>query len=243
MKKLALAVMAVVLTACSITPSIPNYRALAKQVVPTNVELVAEVTNVFAETKSDVTYCSGTAITPTHIITAGHCLNGPANEETRKFHFGEKGDLIKVRLQDGSIYFAKVVTSILTENTKTGMDAALLVLDEPVLKNIAVLGDSDSVRQGDFIAIVGNPFGALNFSFNVGYVGFVDRELPDTGHFLQAYLESRGGNSGGAAFNDKGELIGIVVRSDRAGITFIVPLNEAIVALAADLTAKEKCGS
>jgi S1-C subfamily serine protease len=179
-------------------------------------------------------YCTGTAISATHVLTAGHCIQLPENTDGKTYQF--PGGIIKVRTQDGQVFEMTIGKSILDpDEDKNGMDAAILISATPVFTKIAVLGDSDTVQQGDFIVIVGNSYGMMTYSFAPGYVSFVNRQLP-SGVYIQAVVESRGGNSGGPAFNEKGEVVGILVRSDRAGISFIVPINLAI----RDLTAQSR---
>lgn len=222
MKKLVLAVMAVVLTACT---SVPNYRSLANQVVPTNVELVAEITDFFSGVKTVKAYCSGVAVSPTHIITAGHCTKAAqeAEGELRKFL---KDGKIMVRLQDGTVVLARIVAETFAEDEDPAKshDSALLITDEPVLTAVAVIGNSDDLAVGDQVAIVGNSFGQLKHSFTVGVVSYVNRELPGAGVFIQTDALSAPGNSGGPVFDMNGKLIGILVRGG-GGISLLVPIN------------------
>src|SRR5207237_5804899 len=79
-------------------------------------------------------------------------------------HVVAKTDSIRVKLEDGREFDAKVL------GTDPLTDLALLKLkgdvkDLPVL----ALGDSDSLRVGDWVVAIGNPFG-LASSVSAGIV-------------------------------------------------------------------------
>lgn len=94
-------------------------------------------------------------------------------------------------------------------------DVALIQLSTPV-KNakVAVLGNSDEVRIGDDIFVVGAPMG-LPYSLSQGVISGkqVENNLSNDGkslEFFQTDASINTGNSGGPMFNYKGEVIGIV---------------------------------
>jgi len=223
MKKLVLAVMAVVLTGCV---TVPNYRALANQVVPTNVELVGTFINPFSGESEVKTYCSGVAVSPTHIITAGHCTSA-AKEMNDSLKILLVDGRIQVRLQDDRVVLAKIIMEAFNEESQEkSRDIALLIIDEPLLTP-AIVGDSDTLAVGDLVAIVGNSFGDLKHSFTIGVVSYVNRKLT-VGNFIQTDALSAGGNSGGPVFDMEGRLVGILVRGG-GGISLMIPINEAVV--------------
>ncbi|MCD7981640.1 MAG: trypsin-like peptidase domain-containing protein [Clostridiales bacterium] len=86
-------------------------------------------------------------------------------------------------------------------------------IDSEVLNSISIatLGDSDTLKVGDGVVAVGNALG-LGQSVTSGIVSALDREVTIddvTYHLLQTDAAINAGNSGGALFNMKGELIGI----------------------------------
>ena len=136
---------------------------------------------------------------------------------------------ITVRLTDGREFRAqKVGTDALT-------DVALIKLNNPPKDLPAVtLGDSDAIRQGDFVLALGSPFG-LNDTATLGIISAKHRQNVSPGNtfddFLQTDAAINQGNSGGPLFNLKGEVVGIntaiVSPQLGQGIGFAVPINIA----------------
>ena len=95
------------------------------------------------------------------------------------------------------------------------------------------LGDSDTVRVGEWVIAIGNPFG-LGITVTCGVVSAVKRDLSvdrDTNYrdLIQTDASINPGNSGGALVNSKGELIGIntAIMPSGQGIGFAIPVNRA----------------
>ncbi|GHU34605.1 serine protease [Spirochaetia bacterium] len=100
---------------------------------------------------------------------------------------------------------------------------------------LATLGDSDSVRVGDWAIAVGNPLGFLS-SVTMGIISAVGREggpANNINDFIQTDASINQGNSGGALVNIRGEVIGINtwIASNNAGgsvgLGFAIPINNA----------------
>jgi serine protease Do len=137
---------------------------------------------------------------------------------------------IRVRLADGREYGAKVIgRDALT-------DVALLQLQN-VPKDLppaVVLGDSDVLRQGDFVIAMGTPFG-LRDTATLGIVSAKHRAGINPGgtydDFIQTDAAINPGNSGGPLFNLRGEVVGIntaiVSPQIGQGIGFAVPISLA----------------
>jgi S1-C subfamily serine protease len=98
-------------------------------------------------------------------------------------------------------------------------DLSLLRLKEPRAWSFAPLGDSDALRQGDWVYAMGNPFLlATDFTptITLGVVSGINRYQPGSlrGSLLypdciQTDASINPGNSGGPLFNFKGEVVGI----------------------------------
>ncbi len=100
---------------------------------------------------------------------------------------------------------------------------------------VARLGDSDSLRVGDWVVAIGSPFGYQN-TITAGIVSALGRRGGPEGNisdFIQTDASINQGNSGGALVNLDGEVIGINtwITSDSGGsigLGFAVPINNVI---------------
>lgn len=121
-------------------------------------------------------------------------------------HVIEGADKLEVLLNDNSTYDAKIIGS------DEATDLALIKIDAHGLSAIT-FGDSESVKVGEWVLAVGNPFG-FNSTVTAGIVSAKARSLNKGGSmgiesFIQTDAALNPGNSGGALVNLKGELIGI----------------------------------
>ncbi|HEY2618990.1 MAG TPA: trypsin-like peptidase domain-containing protein [Acetobacteraceae bacterium] len=97
------------------------------------------------------------------------------------------------------------------------------------------MGDSRTVRQGDFVIAIGNSLGFTS-TVTTGIISAVDRDMGFTefDHYLQTDAAINHGNSGGPLFNAAGEVVGInsaiyTTGSDtgNVGIGLVIPINDA----------------
>ncbi len=137
-------------------------------------------------------------------------------------------DKVKVSI-DSIVYDASVIGS--DERT----DIALLKINPKVKLEPVFLGDSTTVKVGDWAIAIGNPFG-LDRTFTVGVVSAVGRRDLDLMGDSQAHIQTDAsinpGNSGGPLMNIYGEVIGInrMIYSQTGGnigIGFAIPINTA----------------
>jgi serine protease Do len=143
-------------------------------------------------------------------------------------HVIEDVDKIEVQFEDGKKYDATVVG----RDPRT--DVALIRIEPEGDLQALPLGNSDSVRPGDWVVAIGNPFG-LAHTVTAGIVSARHREInqdPDARRFddfLQTDAAINPGNSGGPLINLNGEVIGInTAINPRANtIGFAVPVNIA----------------
>jgi len=140
-------------------------------------------------------------------------------------HVVEGAQEIKVKLADGREFEAKVVG----RDSKT--DLALIKISS-LFKNLPVLplGDSDTIRVGDWVIAVGNPFG-LGHTVTQGIISATGRVIGSGPYddFLQTDAPINPGNSGGPLIDMKGEVIGInsAIIASGQGIGFAIPSNLA----------------
>src|SRR5881296_3998123 len=146
-------------------------------------------------------------------------------------HVVEKATKIMVRLEDKTEFQAKLIGS------DTDTDLAVVKIeagrDLPVLK----LGNSDSVKVGDWVLAIGSPF-SLDHTVTHGIISAKGRtEIGGSRNDFQSFLQTDAainpGNSGGPLVNMSGEVIGIntaIISETRqsAGLGFALPSNAAI---------------
>jgi serine protease Do len=99
---------------------------------------------------------------------------------------------------------------------------------------VAPLGDSSSLRTGEWVCAIGNPLG-YEHSVTVGVVSYVGRKLFDSSldNYIQTDAAINFGNSGGPLINSRGEVIGInaAISSRASNIGFAVPISGATAIL------------
>ncbi len=151
------------------------------------------------------------------VMTAAHVVNGM--------------DEITVEGVAGEVVRAKLISS------DAAADISLLQLERvTAAMRVARIGDSDTVRVGQQVMVVGAPYG-LAHSMSVGWISarwppntiFPDMPLAE---FFQTTATINQGNSGGPLFNMAGEVIGIVSQNisksgGSEGLGFVVTINNA----------------
>ena len=102
-----------------------------------------------------------------------------------------------------------------TKRVSHTADVALILLDRPVPDiKPATIGNSDSVRPGDGVFVIGAPLG-LSQSVSKGIISgkhsenMISSDIKNM-EFFQTDAAINQGNSGGPMFNMQGEVIGIV---------------------------------
>jgi Do/DeqQ family serine protease len=142
-------------------------------------------------------------------------------------HVIANADTITVTLLENRSFIARVVGS------DEGSDLAVLKVEAANLTSIP-FGDSTTLRVGDYVVAIGNPFGFTN-SVTSGIVSALGRSGLNNlafEDFIQTDASINPGNSGGALVNLKGELVGInsaiISRTGgNVGIGFAIPVNMA----------------
>ena len=153
---------------------------------------------------------SGVIIDPQgHIVTNNHVV-GEANE-------------VEVRLSDKTKFIAQVV------GKDPDTDVALLKVVTDRSLPYASFGDSGTVKVGQWVLAVGNPFG-LDRTVTLGVVSGMGRDnmnLSRYENFIQTDASINPGNSGGPLFNMQGQIIGIntAIINFAQGIGFAIPSN------------------
>lgn len=148
-----------------------------------------------------------------HILTNNHVV-GDADE-------------VVVRLQDQRSVKAKII------GKDERSDLAVIKISAKDLVP-ASLGDSDSLKIGEWVVAAGNPFG-LDNTITAGIVSAKGRSIIGGGQyedFIQTDAAINPGNSGGPLVNLQGEVVGINTAifsrsGGYMGIGFAIPMNMA----------------
>jgi len=136
------------------------------------------------------------------------------------FHVVEGGRNVKVQLDAGKTYGARVV------GVAPDYDLAVVKLSElpPGLRPLP-LGSSADLRIGQSVYAIGNPYGLMR-TLTSGLVSALDRHLPTTdvreiGGAIQTDAAINPGNSGGPLLDSAGRLVGVTtaIRSPSGGST------------------------
>jgi len=144
-------------------------------------------------------------------------------------HVVGAADEITVVLSDGSEFKGELV------GRDSRKDLAMVSFRSDRDLPVARLGDSDSLRVGDWVVAIGSPFGYQN-TITAGIVSALARRGGPEGNisdFIQTDASINQGNSGGALVNLDGEVIGINtwITSDSGGsigLGFGVPINNVV---------------
>ena len=143
-------------------------------------------------------------------------------------HVVERAERIIVKLSDGRTFRARVI------GADPDTDIALIKVDGQTGLPVAPLGDSSTLRMGEWVCAIGNPLG-YEHSVTVGVVSFLGRKLFDMSldDYIQTDAAINFGNSGGPLINSRGEVIGInaAISSRAISIGFAVPINGASAVL------------
>jgi len=159
---------------------------------------------------------SGIIISDTgYIVTNEHVISGATE--------------ISVILNTGE----EIAATLVGTDAKT--DLAVLKISTDKQLNPAALGDSNQVQVGELAVAIGNPLGQeFAGSVTAGVVSAVNRTMTidnRTYNLLQTDAAINSGNSGGALFNQYGEVIGInsikLSSTGVEGIGFAIAISEA----------------
>ena len=146
-------------------------------------------------------------------------------------HVVDHAKSVQVTTDNGTIYTAKVV------GTDPKTDLALIKVDGK--KDFPYVKFADhSPRVGDWVVAVGNPFG-LGGTVTAGIVSARGRDIGAGPYddYIQIDAPINKGNSGGPAFNEDGEVIGVNTAiyspsGGSVGIGFDIPADTAKMVVA-----------
>lgn len=144
-------------------------------------------------------------------------------------HVIDKADEIKVNIGGKNFLKARVI------GRDQVTDLAVLKVDHKTSLPFVKFGDSNALRVGDPVVVIGNPFG-LGGTVTFGIVSSKARDMeigPNImGGFIQTDAAINKGNSGGPMFNMQGEVVGVnfaifAPTGVNTGIGFAIPSSYA----------------
>jgi S1-C subfamily serine protease len=155
---------------------------------------------------------------------AGHIITN--------YHVVEGAQSVEVSFSNRETMHAKIVGS------DPSTDVAVLKVDtRSSALTPLTFGDSDTVKVGDAVVAIGNPFG-LERSITSGIVSALQREIQAPNlyaidHVIQTDAPINHGNSGGPLLNAQGQVIGVNSQIEtgssgeqgNVGIGFAIPIN------------------
>lgn len=143
-------------------------------------------------------------------------------------HVIQRAARADVHMADGRVLPARLV------GTAPQYDLAVLQVDlDGDLPQPLELGDSASLKVGQSVLAIGNPFG-LDWTLTTGIVSALDREIPLGNGVIEGLVQTDAainpGNSGGPLLDSSGRLIGVNTAifspsGSSAGIGFAVPVD------------------
>ena len=140
-------------------------------------------------------------------------------------HVIKDAEEIEVQLAGGHTFAATIIGS----DPKT--DVAVIKIEPEEDLPQVVLGDSDTLKVGQWALAIGNPFG-LEGTLTAGVISATQRAnlgIEDYEDFIQTDASINPGNSGGPLLNIYGEVVGIntAIVAAGQGIGFAIPINLA----------------
>ncbi len=199
--------------------------AVVDQVMPAMVSIVntmTEETRWFGQTYTRESAASGSGIIVSQtddelLIVSNHHVVADATKLEVTFIDGKTAEA-KIKGMDSDMDLAVISVNLKDLDSDTKKEIA-----------IATLGDSDDLKLGKPVVVIGNALG-YGQSVTSGIISGLNRELEmedgSTGTFIQTNAAVNPGNSGGALLNINGEVIGIV--SNKIGGTTVEGMGYAI---------------
>lgn len=229
-----LGLVCLLLAGCSVARQLQVARQAPRTVdVDTLLELVdleeQLVTRVYDQVAPSVVHITSRAIRPSPVqgivpqegTGSGFIFDSEGHVVTN-FHVIQQAQTVQVTLQNGATVPARVA------GADPLNDLAVLQVDVPPNQLVPVtLGTSESLRVGQRVVAIGNPFG-LERTLTTGVVSALGRNLSTgngrvLGEMIQTDAAINLGNSGGPLLDSRGRVIGVntAIRSPDEGFVGI----------------------
>ena len=135
--------------------------------------------------------------------------------------------VVKDMQRGSTVRLVSDVTAHLIESViATDRDHDLSIIKVPIFVAPPLsLGDSDAIRVGQHIFVIGHPEGYIG-TFSDGIISAI-RPEDEPSAIIQITAPISPGSSGGALLNEKGEVIAIATSGDPGGqnLNFATPVN------------------
>ena len=203
----------------------------ANKVLPSIVGITVEytVTSNFIQGMSGLGSAEGSGIIMSedgYILTNNHIIDSA--DSSIYYEVSEATKVYVYLYNDETPYEAEII------GTDEQTDLAVIKINKINL-TAAELGDSSSVKIGEFTMAVGNPLG-MESSVTSGIVSAVGRNVNssdgNTFNLIQTDAAINSGNSGGALVNSEGKVIGIntlkLSGTGIEGMGFAIPINDTL---------------
>lgn len=212
---------------CTSPPALP----IAPDSTDTHVLIEQAISSTVAMTSTDgettLVYCSGVWVSHDSFLTADHCartvmesaLGIDADNPIHRSLLRALLSTTKVNFivkEDGYEMFNKPKRerSGVIVKTSYELDLALISVPEediPPMHGVVKLSQTGAI-QGEMVNLMGHP-GGMPWSFSRGFVSAERKLFPPAKALVGPWYQIDGaawkGSSGGGAFNDRGELVGI----------------------------------
>ena len=203
----------------------------ANKVLPSIVGIKVEytVTSNFMQRMSQIGSAEGSGVIMSsdgYILTNSHVIN--TSDSSIYYEISDATKIYVNLYNDETPYEAKIIG--IDEKT----DLAVIKIEKDGL-TAAEIGDSSSIKIGEFAMAIGNPLG-MQSSVTSGIISAVGRtvdgENGNTFNLIQTDAAINSGNSGGALVNSEGKVIGIntlkLSGTGIEGMGFAIPINDTL---------------
>ena len=211
---------------------VPDFADLVDKVRPAVVSITSKLSIQSASDEQGPTLPFG-PLGPLAPRSHGHASGGEARGSgfiidadgtlVTNNHVVRNAQSISVTLSDGTELPAKLI------GTDARTDIAVLKIKTDKKLPFVALGDSGSVRPGEWVVAMGNPFG-LGGTVTAGIVSALGRDIGSGPYddYIQVDAPINQGNSGGPLFTQAGQVIGINTAilspsGGSVGIGFAIP--------------------
>lgn len=184
-----------------------------------------EITNIHVYEKINPAIVAIDAKVPNGISSGSGCIINKNGTILTSSHVIDNSNEIEVTVANGEKYDALILEKV----GDLSHDLALIKINPKHPLKIIPLGDSSTIKVGQKVLAIGNPFG-FNGTLTQGIVSRIDYKK----NKIQTDAAINPGSSGGPLLNTTGEVIGInqaIYNPDdnvsNIGIGFAIPINEA----------------